>query len=117
MSTETYAVCVTCDAELPTAEAVNEHHASTMAPVHDEPGAISRGHTTRVINPTDEERAEWAARSIVGGAVSSAMDRAFEEIDRAIERGRITEQAATDALSWYPDFEDAWDEWRAEADR
>lgn len=123
MSAETttaqpYAICTTegCGVELADQEAAEEHRTSTMAPTG-EAGVVARSHSTRVVNPTPEEAEEQAARRVVAWAIESAQERAFEDIDRDIRNGAATEEAVTKELRFYPDFADAWDEWRKADER
>lgn len=122
MSTETtakpYAICKHdgCAADLPTPADVKKHTAETMAPTGATTGITARSHAYEVVNPSPEEEAERAAQSVVGRAIQEAQERAFEEIDREIDAGRVTKEAVTKELRHYPDFADGWAEWRDDED-
>jgi hypothetical protein len=111
-----YAICTTdgCGVEHADREAMREHQKQTMAPTG-EPSVVARSHSSRVVNPTPEEVEQNLIRHTVGRAISDATRRAFEDLDREIRSGRVTEEAVTAELRNYPDFDDAWDEWRREA--
>lgn len=121
MNTETtakpYAICTTegCGVVHADREAMREHQKQTMTRVTGTPGVLSRSHSSRVVNPTPEEQAQNLTRSVVGSAIKEATDRAYEELDREIDNGLVTEEAVTAELRNYPDFSDGWDEWRREA--
>jgi len=118
MSTETmaqpYAICTTdgCDVEHADREAMREHQKQTMAPTG-EPGVVARSHSSRVVNPSPEEVAENAARRAVTRAIEDAQERAYDDLDREIRSGYVTEEAVTKELRFYSDFADGWDEYRA----
>jgi ribonucleotide reductase alpha subunit len=115
-TTQPYAICTTegCDVEHVDREAMREHQKQTMAPTG-EPGVVARSHSSRVVNPTPEEIVERAARSAVNRALEDAQERAFDDLDREIRSGRVTEAAVTKELRYYSDFADGWDEYRREA--
>lgn len=114
--TTQYAHCLDCPAVFADRAAMSEHGTATLAPTGEQ-GITAQGHRARVDNPTPEERAESRDRSTVSRAIERAMDAAFDALDSDIRRGDITEDAVTQQLRDYPDFADAWDEWRAEGDR
>lgn len=114
-----YAICLECPARFENWAAMLEHGKATLTPTG-EAGATARGHRSRVVNPTPEEREEREenrVRSIASSAVSRAMDEAAEEIARDVERGVSTDAQARDALGWHTgeDFLDAYVQW-VEAD-
>lgn len=113
--TDQYAICLDCDAEHADRAAMNQHGHDTLAPTGEQ-GVVARGHRSRVVNPTPEEQAQRRIRSVVSSAVESGMNETFEDLDRAIRRGHVTEDAVTKELRSYPDFTDGWDEWRADAE-
>lgn len=111
-----YAECTNCDETFADREAARAHASATLAATG-VPGIAARGHAYRVVNPTPEEQAASRARYTVDRAIEDAQQSAFEDLDRAIRRGNVTEESITDALRWYSDFADAWDEWRKDGDR
>lgn len=114
--TTQYAHCLDCPTVFADRAAMREHMSATMTPTGEQ-GVVARGHGALVDNPTPEEQAESRARSTVSRAIERAMDEAFEDLDGDIRRGYVTEAEVTAQLRFYSDFADAWDEWRAEADR
>lgn len=108
--TKPYARCNTCGIDLPTKDEYSAHMDATMEPTG-VPGITSRSHSTTVVNPTPEEAEVNRVRRIVGHAVDEALQRACEDLDDDVRRGRITEEQVKHELSGYPDFADAWDEW------
>lgn len=115
-TTHPYAICTTdgCGVEHADREAMREHQKQTMAPTG-EPGVVARSHSSRVVNPTPEEVKQSIIRHTVGRAITDAQGRAFGDLDREIRSGRVTEEDVTAELRNYPDFDDAWDEYRREA--
>lgn len=115
-TTQPYAICTTdgCGVEHADREAMREHQKATMAPTG-EPGVVARSHSSRVVNPTPEEVKQSIIRHTVGRAITDAQGRAFGDLDREIRSGRVTEEDVTAELRNYPDFDDAWDEYRREA--
>ena len=118
MSTTTapHSICNDCGEEFASRAEAQSHGEATMTPTGATTGITARGHTVRTVNPTPEEQAESRLRSIVGSAVSDALDRAFDRLDTAIRRGEATEEDVTRELQNYPDFADGWDEWREAGD-
>lgn len=114
--TQPYAICTTegCGVEHAHREAMREHQKATMA-LTGEPGVVARSHSSRVVNPTPEEARQSLIRYTVGRAIEDAQQRAFDDLDREIQSGRVTEEDVTAELRNYPDFDDAWDEYRREA--
>jgi len=111
VTTTAYAICLDGDAEHADRDAMYAHHEETLRS-----GGTGSSHRGRVVNPTPEEVEARRIRHIVNSAIEDAMHDAFEDLDRQIRRGTVTEQAITDELS-RTDFADAWDEWRAEVSR
>ena len=102
-----YAICETCGLDLQTPDVAAEHRRSTV------PAGGGTSHGTRVVNPTPAE----LAASRVGRIVSNALESAMEDIDGLVQRGRLTEAQASEELTWFPDFADAWTEWLADGVR
>lgn len=50
----------------------------------------------------------------VAREVEEAITRFCERMDRSVDRGEITEDQVSSALTGYPDFADSWDEWLEE---
>jgi hypothetical protein len=113
VQTDQYAICLTCGVEHVDRAAMNQHGRDTLAPTGEQ-GVTARGHRSRVVNPTPEEVVENRARSTVDRAVEDALSEAFEDLDRSIRRGDVSEEAVTRALRNYPDFADGWTEWLAD---
>lgn len=105
-----YAVCKTCGVDLPTPDDASRHAKETMQPID---GTVNaRSHTWQVINPTPQELAEREVRWVVEGALT---DFCFE-LDRLIERGKVTREQVTEALRGYSDFADSWEDWEENSD-
>lgn len=110
-----YAICLDCGVEHADREAMFWHGHDTLAPAGEQ-GVVARGHRSRVVNPTPEEQEQKHVRAVVIRAVEAGMNETFEDLDRAIRRGYVTEDAVTKELRSYPDFADGWDDWRADAE-
>ncbi len=107
---KSYAICNTCDLDLPTPEVAQQHTRETMARVEGEGSIIARSHGYTVMNPTPLER---KAR-LVKEAIGYATDYFCEDMDNALARGELTAEEVTQALRGHPDFADAWQEWPEE---
>lgn len=112
MSTH-YAECVDCDAQFADADAAAAHRRETFEASRQEAGSLEVGvssHTTTVVNPTPEEKAESKIRSIVHWAVEDAITDAIDSLLTEVNRESITEDQVREHLRAFPDFLDAWDE-------
>lgn len=100
--TTTYGKCLECGLLLPTREEASAHMSETLAQSNKRVG-----HRVRLNPNTDEQR----AKHLVARAIDDAVERFCEEIDIAVSRGDMTKKDAVEAMSDYPDFADAWQEW------
>ena len=94
-----HSICLDCDVALPNPGDDEKHRGETVE-------GRSRSHSTRVINPTPEERIQQRAES----AVESAVERFLERLDDLRYNDELPPAAISDALKWV-DLSDAWDEW------
>ena len=115
MSTH-YAECVECGEKTNTRAAALAHSSSTMQASGADSGVTASGHSFTVVNPTPDELNQRRIDSKVNWAIDDAIQSAIEELERDVERGDITAAEVASALNAYPDFADAWDEYRAEMD-
>lgn len=102
MSGEQYAHCLDCPATFADRAEMNAHLSSTF-------GDGPSSHRARVDNPTEAEQRQSRASM----AVSDALDRAVESLDREVEYGRVTAEDIREALRHY-DLADEWDAWMRE---
>lgn len=112
--TQPYAVCSTCERTFADRDEVRAHMSASMEPTSPEEqarGVMARGHSVRVVNPTDEEREEQRVSFAVSNIIERAVERAMVDLDNEVERGRLTIDQVKSELTWYSDFADAWDEW------
>ena len=106
-SGEPYARCRDCSVVAENQADARQH----MNETHGSKGNSS--HSMSITNPTRPERIESGVRLKVDHAISEAMD----DLDRLVARGETTDDEIKEALRWYPDFADAWDEFVKEGDR
>lgn len=108
--TANYAKCTTCGIDLATPADAEQHRHETFEAARNTPGAETRGHATRVVNPTPEEVAAGRVRQVVEDALHEAMGR----LDDLVDSGIVTTAQVTEELRWFSDFSDEWDEWLQE---
>lgn len=101
-----YGRCKTCGIELDTQDDSRSHMDDTMR------ASGGKSHTVWIANPDRATRIKWGTSLIV----ESAIDRAIEELDGLVQRGQITTGEVEEALSLYPNFEDAWQDYIDEED-
>lgn len=103
-----YGTCRTCQTDFETKEMAEAH----MSQTHDEArkNGGTRGHTISVTNPERPER----IRGAVSVHVESAMDSFCQNIDDIVQAGYATEEELTKAMAFWPDFQEAWENWVAE---
>lgn len=111
-----HSVCLDCNVGLPTARDAADHRRETLDAVKPPFTEGGRSHSTRVVNPTPEEQKANRIRAVVSSEVEDAVGSACEQLELAIDRGRVTRDEVTTALQSYPDFADAWTDWCEEAD-
>jgi len=109
-----YAICKDCPETFADREVMLAHQRGTMAPTREETGVVARGHSVRVVNPTPEEIETKRVRGIVDDAIESALHDAMEELDRAVQQGKITDEQVARELLDHRDFSDAWFEFLQE---
>lgn len=102
-----YAQCKDCEVVAETQADARQHMSETQG------SKGNRSHGMRITNATRPERIESAIRSDVDIVIADAMD----DLDRYVQRGEMTDEEIKEALRWYPDFADAWDEYVEEGDR
>lgn len=59
---------------------------------------------------------DMAGLHVVNYLVEDATDRFCSKLDDEIEGGNITAEQAKEALRFYSDFSDAWDDWCKDAE-
>ncbi|WP_402465690.1 hypothetical protein [Isoptericola aurantiacus] len=111
MSADHYAECITCGVTLQTPADRDAHLRDTFTAAKEKDGYAAKSHAARTVNPTPEEIAE----SDVRRKVESALDDCMDSLDRLVYRDRVTPEQVREALRWFPDFANAWDEYTAEA--
>lgn len=101
---EPYGTCVDCDAKFDTADDARIHMTETMLAARS-----ASSHTVRATNPPREQR----IRAEVASRISSAIDDAFQDLERLVDRGDLTPDEVKTALRYSgpSDLEDDWDEW------
>lgn len=97
---EPFGTCRTCSKVLKTQQESDEHRRETL-----EASDEKRSHSVMVTNPPRGHRVQRQVDQIV----SNAVDRAMEELYRAVDRGDLSDQEAQTALRQYPDFADAFE--------
>lgn len=102
---EDYGLCTDCGVSLASEGEAHTHMSSTFHEAEAKGG--SKGHRISILNPSRGTRVERGVRWIVEDAVR----RAVEEIDDLVEQGHASTDEIREALRWYSDFSDAWDEY------
>lgn len=97
-----HATCLTCEQNLVTPADLTAHLRETSKPDG------GRSHRARILRLTRSQEVD----SIVGREVSDAIDEFCENIARRIQCKQISEQEVTQAIRFYSDFADGWEEWR-----
>lgn len=105
-----YAKCVDCDLDLADRDAMNAHLHDTVAPTG-EAGVTARGHSARVVNPTEAEQ----RASQVQMRVQDALEAAYEDLHERVDLGEFTAAEVAENL-WMFDLRDGWDSYTAEDD-
>lgn len=100
---EPYGSCETCGITLPDKKQADDHMSATFATSS---SAQMHSHTINVTNP---ERMTRVANQI-GCIVSDAIESALDQINQAVRRGDMSKEETHDALRFYGDFRDAWDD-------
>lgn len=54
---------------------------------------------------------DTSGHSVVSWLIQDVTDRFCDELDQKINAGELTQEQATEALRFYPDFLEAWEEW------
>lgn len=101
--------CLTCGTVFAAEEDANEHMNTTLEDAKAR-GEAPRSHSVRHTNPTRPTRIRRRVMSIVDDALEDAMC----EMDRLLEAGDVTEAEIVTALGGTPDFQEAWDNRRAD---
>lgn len=97
------AQCADCQQKFEDRDESTAHMKHTYDP------AVNTSHTITILDPGPECR----ARRLVEAEIELALQEAFEQIDRQITRGEITEDAATEYIRGAViDFENEWTNWR-----
>lgn len=102
-----YARCSTCGKGLADETAVRAHVEETMTPTG-ETDVIARSHTVRYLHPDRED----PVRSHVRSAVDDAITDACDELSNLLGTDGLTYDEVAKALQGYPDFAEAWEEYR-----
>ena len=105
---EPYGLCAECGMTMATEDDAREHMSTTFEAAKAKGG--SKGHGVRITNPGRGARIEREVSSLV----DDSIQRAMEDIDNLVERGDATTEEINEALRWYSDFHEAWDEYNNE---
>lgn len=100
-----YGVCAQCGINLATQDEANAHMSATFEDAKAQ--GHSRGHGVQVLNPDRKARIERE----VGGVVDRAIQRAMDDLDDLVSRRHVSAEEVRKALTWYTDFQEAWDEY------
>lgn len=100
-----YGVCVQCGTSMPTKDEANAHMSTTFEDAQAK--GHTRGHGVQVLNPSRSARIEREVRRTVDRVIQRAMD----DLDDLVIRRDASAEEIREALGWYSDFSDAWDEY------
>ncbi len=106
---EPYGACRDCDGVFSTKEEAHQHMSQTHELARQAGG--NAGHSVSIRNPERPER----IRRGIGSIVSDVMNDFCNQVDDLINDGHVTEEEATEAMRFYPDFQEAWENWLAES--
>jgi hypothetical protein len=95
-----YGKCRDCGIEIATQELSRQHLDGTSSK-HG-----SRSHSVIVLNPSRQSQIS----SHIAWRLDVAINAAFEDLMRDVERGDLTVEEISGEMYSYPDFSDGWDE-------